>query len=87
MSRTRILVEYIVDYKALSCIILACPLAGRKSLIQVIGRILRIDCDKLAPLVIDLADMSVPSFTIPEIRMKKKVVTDEFSCKIVEENH
>jgi len=72
------------DYKELSCLILACPLAGKKSLIQVIGRILRLDSDKVSPVVIDLADLSVPSFTIPEIRMKKKVVSDEFDCKIVE---
>ena len=72
------------DYKELSCLILACPLAGKKSLIQVIGRILRADENKLAPVVIDLADLSVPSFTIPEVRMKKKVITNEFECRIIE---
>jgi superfamily II DNA or RNA helicase len=72
------------DYKELSCLILACPLAGKKSLIQVIGRILRLDENKLAPVVIDLADLSVPGFTIPEIRMKKKIIGDEFDCRIVE---
>jgi superfamily II DNA or RNA helicase len=72
------------DYKKLSCLILACPLAGKKSLIQVIGRILRSDPDKLAPIVIDLADLSVPLFTIPEVRMKKKVITNEFECRIIE---
>lgn len=75
-----------VDYKELSCLILACPLAGKKSLIQVIGRILRSNIGKQKPVVIDLADMSVPAFTIPEIRMKKKIVSDEFSCNILEEN-
>jgi len=67
-------------------LILACPLAGRKSLIQVIGRILRKDEEKVSPVVIDLADLSVPNFTVPEIRMKKRVVSDEFDCKIVEIN-
>ena len=74
------------DYKELSCLILACPLAGKKSLIQVIGRILRADENKLAPVVIDLADLSVPSFTIPEVRMKKKVITNEFECRIIEKD-
>jgi superfamily II DNA or RNA helicase len=73
------------DYKQLSCLILACPLAGKKSLIQVVGRILRRDSNKLNPVVIDLADLSVPGFTIPEIRMKKKVILDEFECSITDE--
>ena len=73
------------DYKELSCLILACPLAGKKSLIQVVGRILRRDLNKLNPVVIDLADLSVPGFTVPEIRMKRKVISDEFSCKIIDE--
>lgn len=74
------------DFPALSCLILACPLAGKKSMIQVIGRILRSSIDKLKPLVLDLADMTVPMFTIPEVRMKKKIITEEFVCDIVEEN-
>ncbi len=73
------------DYKDLSCLILACPLAGKKSLIQVIGRILRSNEGKQKPLVIDLADMTVPTFTIPEIKMKKKIVSNEFHCKIIEQ--
>lgn len=75
-----------VDYKELSCLILCTPLAGKKSLIQVVGRILRTNPGKLAPVVIDLADMSLPSFTIPEVRMKKKIIEEEFLCEIVEEN-
>jgi len=74
------------DYKELSCLILACPLAGKKSLIQVIGRILRKDEEKVSPVVIDLADLSVPNFTVPEIKMKHKIISDEFDCKIVEVN-
>ena len=58
------------DFPALSCLILATPLAGRKSLIQVIGRILRTDHNKIAPVVIDLADMSLPFFTLPEVRVQ-----------------
>jgi hypothetical protein len=41
----------------------------------------------MAPVVIDLADMTVPAFTIPEIRMKKKIIQGEFNCKIIEENY
>lgn len=78
--------EHNVDFKALSCLILACPLAGRKSLIQVVGRVLRSDDNKLNPVVIDLADMSVPMFTIPEVRMKRKIIGDEFVCDIKEVN-
>ena len=70
----------------MSCLILACPLAGKKSLIQVVGRVLRSDDNKLNPVVIDLADMSIPMFTIPEIRMKRKIIEDEFMCDIIEEN-
>jgi hypothetical protein len=38
----------------------------------------------LNPVVIDLADLSVPGFTIPEVRMKKNIISGEFGCKIVE---
>lgn len=72
------------DYKQLSCLILACPLAGKKSLIQVVGRVLRSVPNKLKPVVIDIADMSIPSFTIPEVRMKKKIIFEEFNCVIEE---
>jgi len=75
-----------VDYKELSCLILCTPLAGKKSLIQVIGRILRTCTDKIKPVVIDFADMSIPSFTIPEVRMKKQIISNEFLCDIKEEN-
>ena len=75
-----------VDYKELSCLILCTPLAGKKSLIQVIGRILRTSINKLAPMIIDLADMSIPTFTIPEVRMKKQIISNEFACEIIEEN-
>lgn len=71
------------DYKQLSCLILACPLAGKKSVIQVVGRILRSSDGKLKPIVIDLADMTIPNFTIPEMRMKKKIIEDEFNCPII----
>lgn len=75
------------DFKELSCLVLACSLAGKKSLIQVIGRILRKDENKLSPVVIDLIDMSLPLISIPEVKMKKKIITDEFNCTITEEDY
>jgi superfamily II DNA or RNA helicase len=73
------------DYKELSALIIACPLAGKKSLIQVIGRILR-SCDgKTSATVIDLIDMSVPSFSIKEVHMKQSIITKEFRCDIIHE--
>lgn len=72
------------DYKELSCLILACPLAGKKSLIQVVGRILRSTEDKQKPLVIDLNDLTV-RLTPSETEIKKKIIGDEFECDIIEE--
>ena len=73
------------DFKELSCLILACSLAGKKSLIQVIGRILRKDENKLPPIVIDLIDMSIPMISLPEAKIKKNIVSNEFACVITEE--
>ena len=44
------------DFKKLDNLILATPLSGKKSLIQVIGRTLRKDDDKKQPVVNDLID-------------------------------
>jgi len=72
------------DFKQLSSLILATNLAGRKSLIQVIGRILR-NCDnKLAPIVDDLIDLAFPSIFLPDVRTKKNVIKEEFDCIIRE---
>jgi superfamily II DNA or RNA helicase len=74
------------DMNRLSALILACPLSGRKSLIQVIGRILRRCENKLDPIVIDLLDIDFPNMTLPEAKRKKTIVTNEFiGCEIVEE--
>lgn len=74
------------DMNRLSALILACPLSGRKSLIQVIGRILRRCENKLDPVVIDLLDMDFPNMTLPEAKRKKSIVSNEFiDCKIIEE--
>lgn len=72
------------DFEKLSALIFGCSLAGQKSLIQTIGRILRECKNKLQPIVIDLIDMAFASLFIPEVKMKKNVVTNEFDCEIEE---
>ena len=72
------------DFKELSSLILACPLAGKKSLIQVIGRILRLCNNKITPVVVDLIDLCVPTFSLPDVKRKKKIINEEFDCQILE---
>lgn len=68
---------------SLSALILACPLAGKKSLIQVIGRILRSKEGKKNPIVIDLIDMGFPQFFLPEVKKKIKILSSEFTgCQL-----
>ena len=75
------------DMSRLSGLILASLFSGKKSLIQICGRILRSHPGKIKPVVIDLIDVAFPTFTIPEIRRKKKIIGDEFpDCKIREIN-
>ncbi len=68
------------DFKELSALILACPLSGKKSIIQVVGRILRTCKDKKEAVVLDLIDLAVPSFFMPMVKTKKKLIQDEFNC-------
>lgn len=72
------------DFAQLSSLILATNLAGRKSLIQVIGRILRSHKEKLAPVVDDLIDLAFPSMFLPDVKSKKAVVKNEFDCRIID---
>lgn len=75
------------NMKRLSALVLGLPLAGRKSLIQTIGRILREYDDKMNPVVVDLIDCSFPFFTLKESDIKKSVVSNEFeNCKIIEQD-
>ena len=70
---------------SLSALILACPLSGKKSIIQVVGRILRYKEGKKSPLVIDMCDISFPLIINSEIKRKKNIVTEEFkNCEIIE---
>lgn len=65
------------DMPRLSALLLGSPLAGKKSLIQTIGRVVRSYKDKQSPVVIDLIDESI-DFTLEELDIKKGVVETEF---------
>ena len=75
------------DFQQLSNIIFACNLAGKKSLIQTIGRILREYKGKIQPVADDLIDLGFPSMFLPDMKVKKSVVTNEFHCVINEFKH
>ncbi|MFW6242585.1 MAG: DEAD/DEAH box helicase, partial [bacterium] len=75
------------DYADLSAMILACPLAGKKSVIQTVGRILRSGENKIQPVVIDLIDLAVAHTSLRELKIKKSIVSEEFKCKISEESY
>ncbi len=73
------------DFQQLSSLILATNLAGKKSLIQVIGRILRDgDKNKKSPVVDDLIDRGFPSLFLPDMKAKKSVIKGEFNCEIID---
>jgi len=70
------------DYEELSVAIIASPLAGKKSLIQVIGRILRSFPDKLQPIVFDLIDDGFKGMFTKDLSNKISIVQNEFKCRI-----
>ena len=70
------------DFAQLSSLILGTNLAGKKSLIQVIGRILREYKGKLPPVVDDLIDKGFPSLFVPDMKAKMAIVKNEFACEI-----
>lgn len=73
------------DMKRLSALILACPLSGKKSVIQIAGRILRSMNGKQTPIVIDLIDFTFPMMFMPEVKRKKNIIANEFKhCTIHE---
>lgn len=74
------------NYKALSAMILATPLAGKKSIIQAVGRILRNLEGKNKPTVIDLIDVGFPTFFIPEVNIKKRIIENEYNVSFEEVN-
>jgi len=74
------------DYKELSSIILACPLAGKTSLIQCIGRVLRSAPNKDSAIVYDLIDMDFShAFANKTLQIKRNILSSEFkNCKFIE---
>jgi superfamily II DNA or RNA helicase len=77
------------DFEQLSSLILGTNLAGKKSLIQVIGRILRASTGtniKKSPVVDDLIDLGFPSLFLPDVKNKKAVISSEFDCQIIDVN-
>jgi len=73
------------DFQQLSSLILATNLAGRKSLVQVVGRILREgDKNKKPPVVDDLIDRGFPSLFLPDMKAKRAVIKGEFNCEIID---
>ena len=66
------------DYKELSALIIATPLSGKKSLIQVIGRILRSCNDKKSPEVYILVDKRIGNVFTKDISRITKIIKDEF---------
>lgn len=69
------------DYKALSAAIIGTPLTGRKSLIQVIGRILRQLDGKENPVVYDFIDTGFGGTFTKDLGRKTKLLDSEFDCK------
>lgn len=74
------------DYAQLSALLLAVPLSGRKSLTQVIGRILREHDNKRPPLVIILIDMAFSFVFGKDIPRIRNIIQTEFSCDVEELN-
>jgi superfamily II DNA or RNA helicase len=66
------------DMKRLSALIIATPLSGKKSLIQVIGRIVRTCEGKLQPVVIDMIDTDIPELFEQTISYKRSFLEKEF---------
>lgn len=69
------------DMPALSAAILGTPLSGKKSLIQVIGRILREHPDKLNAVVYDLIDTGFGGMFANTVKRKEGILVNEFKCK------
>lgn len=69
------------DYEQLSACVIAIPLSGRKSLIQVIGRILRTSPDKLQPEVFILVDTVLGNTFTRDIPRIVKILSEEFGIE------
>ncbi len=70
------------DYEALEVVIITCPLSGKTSLIQIIGRILRNYPNKKRALVFILIDNNFNNEFIKKIKQIKQIINTEFGkCK------
>ncbi len=69
------------DYKKLSAAIIGTPLTGKKSLIQVIGRILRELEGKENPVVYDFNDTGFGGLFTKDLGRKTSILDSEFDCK------
>lgn len=75
------------DMKRLSGLILASLFSGKKSLVQICGRVLRSSPDKLKPVIYDIIDECFPMLTVPEVNRKRKIIKTEFpDCNIKQFN-
>jgi len=72
------------DMSSLSAAIIATPLSGKKSLIQVIGRIVRSHPDKPPPVVYDLIEMGFNGLFSKDLDRKKSILYNEFNCNFTE---
>lgn len=72
------------DYKELSSCIIATPLAGRKSLIQVVGRVVRSAENKQQPKVYILIDIAYGSLFLKDMEIATKILEDEFGTRCLE---
>lgn len=72
------------DFKELSALIFATPLAGKKSIIQTTGRILREADGKMQPIVVDLVDMAFPFISLRDVKIKKPIIENEFQIPVEE---
>ncbi len=72
------------DFTRLSALIYATPLAGKKSIIQTTGRILRDYEGKRQPVVVDLVDMAFPFISLRDVKIKKPIIEKEFQIPVEE---
>ena len=72
------------DYKELAVLIIATPLSGKTSMIQITGRIVRESTGKTNVYVYDLIDLDFSSSLFNErvINQKISIMSKEFSCEI-----
>ena len=70
------------DFKQLSGCIIATPLSGKKSLIQVIGRVLRECQGKITPEVYILVETGFNGIFYRELNRIDSIISEEFNCDI-----